>query len=305
LNTAATNGRFTVVGLGEAVFDLFPGRAVLGGATLNIAVHAHQLLAPHGGRGVVLSRVGEDELGSQLRAALAARGMTDAFVQRDGAAPTGTVRVFFRGNDPYYEIVRNTAWDALAFGEAEQRLAMGCDAVCFGTLAQRDTRARASVRAFLRAAPQAVRLFDVNLREDFFDAEILEASCSLASVVKLNEEELPVVARHLALPERGLAAQLETLRTRFNLRAVVLTRGARGTLWSDALGQTEAAGPRFEPAPGADNVGAGDACSAGLLVGLLRGLPPNQTVALANRLGAFVVSQPGATPELPAGVAGF
>ncbi len=299
MNAASSNGSFTIVGLGEAVFDVFPDKVVLGGTSLNLSVHAQQLLAPHGGRGVLLSRIGTDDLGRQLLSEFKSRRLPVDNIQLDHDKPTGRVLVRFHDGEPHYEIVRDVAWDALAFGQAEQSLAASCHAICFGTLAQRDARSRASIRAILRAAPQAVRLFDVNLRQDFFDAEIISESCALATVVKLNEAELPVVAKLLALPNAEPAAQMETLRARFNLRAAVLTRGERGTAWFDASGTIEADVPRFEPALGADSVGAGDACSAGLLAGLLGGLSPRDVVALANRLGAFVASQPGATPNLP------
>ncbi len=301
--SSASNG-FTVVGLGEAVFDLFPDKVVLGGTSLNLSVHAHQLLAPHGGRGVLLSRIGADDLGRQLLSEFQSRRLPAEGIQLDRDRPTGRVLVRFSDGEPHYEIVRDVAWDALAFGQIEQALAAQCHAVCFGTLSQRDPRSRASIRTFLRAAPQAVRLFDVNLRQDFFDAEVIRESCALATVVKLNEAELPVVAEQLALPSGNPAAQMEALRARFDLRAAVLTRGERGTMWFDAAGATEAETPRFASAPGADSVGAGDACSAGLLVGLLREQTPREVVALANRLGAYVASQPGATPELPVGLGG-
>ncbi len=301
MNAPTGKGSFTIVGLGEAVFDVFPDKVVLGGTSLNASVHAQQLLAPHGGCGVLLSRIGEDNLGRQLLAEFQSRGLPTHHIQKDRDKPTGRVLVRFDGGEPHYEIVRDVAWDAIVFGEAEQALAAQCHAICFGTLSQRDPRSRASIRAFLRAASDAVRLFDVNLRQDFFDAEILAESCALATVVKLNEAELPIVARLLALPSGDAFHQLQTLRERFNLRCVVLTRGERGTIWFDVAGATEGQVPRFESALGADSVGAGDACTAGLLVGLLRGLSPHEVVALANRLGAFVASQPGATPALPPG----
>ncbi len=301
LNAASANGSFTIVGLGEAVFDVFPDKVVLGGTSLNLSVHAQQLLAPHGGCGVLLSRIGDDVLGRQLLSEFQSRGLPTQHIQIDHDKPTGRVLVQFRAGDPHYEIVRDVAWDALAFGPVEQALAAKCHAICFGTLSQRDPRSRASIRAMLRSSPHAVRLFDVNLRQNFFDAEIIAESCALATIVKLNEAELPVVAKLLALPAAEPAEQMGALRTRFNLCAAVFTRGERGTVWFDDAGATEAEVPRFDLAPGADSVGAGDACSAGLLVGLLRGLPPCEVVALANRLGAFVASQPGATPTLPAG----
>src|SRR5262249_55658054 len=151
---------------------------------------------------------------------------------------------------------------------------------------------------FLRLAERAVRLFDVNLRQQFFTAQVLEESCALATVVKLNEEELPQVHQRVA-PSSAATTEdqrVDELRTRFDLEAVVLTRGAAGTVLYTSVGKTTSAPPRYPRDPAADSVGAGDACTAGILVGRLLDWPPERTIALANAAGAFVASQPGATP---------
>ena len=148
-----------------------------------------------------------------------------------------------------------------------------------------------------------MRLFDVNLRQNFFDAPLVQESCRLASVVKLNQEELPRVAELLGLKAGNGADELASrLRCDYDLEAVVLTRGADGTRLMSATGASEARVPVFDREPGADSVGAGDACSAGLLVGLLLGWPPARTVELANTAGAYVASRRGATPTLPEAV---
>ena len=289
----------TLVGLGEALFDLLPGGRVLGGAPLNVACHAHQLLRGGGGRGVVASRVGGDTLGDELIAALGGRGMTAEFVQRDSQFPTGTVNVTLHAGEPTFEIARDVAWDHLEFTTEYQELASGASAVCFGTLAQRSPDSREAIWQFLDAANGAVRLFDVNLRQKFYDYEVIVESLRRASIVKLNEEELTIVADLLALPIGAPAYRLAQLCARYELEAVVYTRGRRGTMLvlADKVIAPPAVG--YPIADGADTVGAGDACSAGVLVGWLRGLPPSEIVELANHLGAFVASQPGATPTLP------
>lgn len=295
----------TVVGLGEALFDIFADKQVLGGAPLNVAVHAHQMLSPLGGRGVVVSRVGQDDLGEQIRVDLTQRGMSCDFIQMDPDRDTGRVYVGLddRG-EPNFEIVKDVAWDVLQFDPDLEDLARRCDAVCFGTLAQRDGQTRNTIYRFLDTARRAVRLFDVNLRQNYFDARIVQRSCELATVVKLNVDELPVVASLLGLP-RGEKAETagdvasQALLKKFGLKMVVLTRGERGTVAFTPAGRFEGAKASYPPATGADAVGAGDACSAGILVGMLRRWPAQQTVDLANRLGAYVASQPGATPTLP------
>ncbi len=302
--------RFTIVGLGEALFDLFPDRQILGGAPLNVAVHAHQLGGIVGGRGLVVSRVGQDDLGNLLLDDLRGRNMTTDYVQTDPDHPTGRVYVSFNDDGSHgFEIVRNVAWDWLQFDPDMESLAVACDAVCFGSLAQRDAQSRNTIYRFLNAARRAVRLFDVNLRQDYFSRDVLTRSCELATAVKLNDEELPVVARLLNLrgapggdasDADGLAGELLK---RFNLRLVALTRGAKGT----ALYTPDASGPRkleqpavsYPAAEGADSVGAGDACAAGLLVGMILRWPLTRTLELANHAGAYVASRPGATPAMP------
>jgi fructokinase len=295
----------TVVGLGEALFDVFPDRRVLGGAPLNVAVHAHQLLKAVGGRGVVASRVGNDELGKQLIAELSRRGMTANYVQTDEERPTGQVFVTFDGARHSFEIAKDSAWDALQVESSMAELAADCDAVCFGTLGQRSATARAAIGEFLNSAGAAVRLFDVNLRQHYFDAEVIRESCQAATAVKLNDEELPVVARLLGLeeaaetPDEAITLQADRLRRAFDLEFVALTRGEHGTVLFTESGRFEAEPVRYPTDRNADSVGAGDACAAGLLVGRLLGWPAERQIWLANRAGAFVASVAGATPDLP------
>jgi fructokinase len=287
-----------IVGLGEALFDLLPGGRVLGGAPLNVAYHAHQLLAGHGGAGIVASRVGADALGDEIIAALTCRQMSPSFVQRDLERPTGTVKVTLAAGQPTFEIVDDVAWDRLEFSPPWAELARTASAVCFGSLAQRSPTSRETIWQFLDAAGQAVRLFDVNLRQKYYDYTVIVESCRRATIVKLNEEELPIVADLLALPIGPPLFRIAQLRARFELAAVVYTRGRRGTML--ITDKVIAPPPVSYPAmANADAVGAGDACTAGILVGWLRGLPPAEVADLANHVGAFVASQPGATPALP------
>ena len=290
---------FTIVGLGEAVFDVFPERQVLGGTSLNVAVQAHQLLAPMGGRGVLLSRIGNDELGERLQTEFLERELPLDFVQIDDTKPTGQVLVSFVDDAPSYEIVMDTAWDNLQFTEHEAALARACDAVSFGSLSQRHPVAHASTQAFLAEAKHALKIFDVNLRMDLFTPEILDQGCRAADLVKLNDEEITTVANQLGLPEGNARAHAEALRQKYNLEALILTRGKNGTTAITAEGWHEGDPASFPPAPNADPVGAGDACTAALLTARLLGRDWQSTLNLANRHAAFVAHQPGATPVLP------
>jgi fructokinase len=293
--------RFTVVGLGEALFDVFPEAQILGGAPLNVAVHAHQLAQVRAGRGVVVSRVGQDDLGARVAEELANRSMTSEFLQSDPDHPTGEVFVSVDANgQPSYDIVENSAWDWLQFDPDVEDLARRTDAVCFGSLAQHNAQSRNSIYRFLDTCrPAAVKMFDVNLRLDFHDAQIVRRSCELANVVKLNNEELPVVASYLGLSGDGDDAVISHMIKLYGLKHVVLTRGKLGTVLYSASAKHAGPPVSYPAAPNADAVGAGDACSAAVLVGLTLRLTGDRIVQLANHAGAFVASQPGATPKLP------
>lgn len=293
------DGELTIVGLGEALWDMLPGGKVLGGAPLNVACHVHALLEDRGGAAVVASRVGTDALGDAVIDELVRRGLETDYVQRDALHSTSTVTIALKAGQPTYTFTPDIAWDHLEFTPAWAELAERCDAVCFGTLAQRSPRSRETIWQFLSAAPQAVRLFDINLRQGFYDQEALLEGCRLATLVKLNDQELAVLADLLALPAGSDREQLERIRARFGLEAVIYTRGVRGTLLILADGVVDPRPVKYPAGPAADAVGAGDACSAGILTGWLLRLPPERTAELANHLGAFVASQPGATPDLP------
>jgi fructokinase len=293
--------RFTIVGLGEALFDVFPDREILGGAPLNVAVHAHQLATVRGGRGAVVSRLGQDSHGSRVIRELTERGVATEFLQTDPDHATGEVFVEIddRGQ-PTYDIVRDVAWDWLQFDPDVEDLARRCDAVCFGSLAQRNGQTRNTIYRFLTACrPTAMRLFDVNLRQRYYDRQILARSCELSTAVKLNEQELPVVVDHLGLTGDDPDALAGALLKAYGLKLVVLTRGERGTVLYTPSQRLEDRPVSYPAAEDADAVGAGDACSAGVLVGHVLRLPPARTLSLANHAGAYVASVAGGTPELP------
>jgi fructokinase len=292
--------RFTIVGIGEALFDVLPDARLIGGAPLNVATHAHQLAQPHGGRGVIVSRIGQDVLGDELIAELRKRGMTHEFLETDPDHETGQVYVSFDAqNQPSYDIVRNVAWDWLNYDHDVENLARRCEAVCFGTLAQREGQTRNTILRFLDDARRAYKLFDVNLRPPFYDAGILRRSCERATAVKMNEQELPVVVDLLGLQGGDADAQAVSLMRKFEVRQVILTRGAQGTVMYTGTDKHVGEPAHYPAAEGADLVGAGDACAAAILLGAVLRLRPDPVVTLANHAGAFVAANPGATPTLP------
>lgn len=305
MDPALRNDAWTVVGLGEALFDCFPERVILGGAPVNVAVHAGQLLARGRGRAVVVSRVGTDALGDRLVRELEARGLDTTFIQRNADHATGNVHVHLDAQrHATYTISENVAWDHIAFNADLERLAAGCSAVCFGTLAQRSPVSRRTIQRFLAAATHAIRLYDVNLRQRYYSETIIRESLAGATLAKLNEEELPLVADLLGLGRAGatdadLDAMAQALCSAFPLHGLVLTRGARGTTLYLHGRRYEGTPVGLDPEPGADSVGAGDASAAAIICGLLRQWPPAEIVQAANVLGAYVASRAGATPTLP------
>jgi fructokinase len=298
-----------VVGLGEALFDCFAHGAELGGAPVNASVHAAALLRRVGGVAAPATRVGDDDLGRRFFAELSGRGLVLDAVQVDRDRPTGRVLVEVgAGGNATYEFESDVAWDALEMTPSWESLAARCDALTFGTLAQRSEVSRRAIQRFVAAAPQAVRLLDVNLRGDFFSADVLEESLALGSAVKLNEEEAVTVTDLVGVrlsPDADLEQRAQRLREAYDLDWVAVTRGPDGAVIFNAAGRSEALDEVRLPEDAAadrDTVGAGDASCAALLVGALLGWAPPRTLQLANRIGAFVASRRGATPPLPAAV---
>ena len=227
------------------------------------------------------------------------RALPLEYVQVDDAKPTGQVLVSFVDGAPRYEIVMDTAWDHLAYTDHEAGLARACNAVSFGSMSQRHPTAHAATQAFLAEAKSALKIFDVNLRMDLFTADILAEGCRVANLVKLNDEEIETVAGRLELPAGKARVRVAALRERFDLEAVIFTRGEAGTTACTASGWVDGASARYPAAPNADSVGAGDACTAALLLGRLLECDWPGTLDLANRHAAYVASQPSATPVLP------
>jgi fructokinase len=279
------------VGLGEVLWDLLPQGKQLGGAPANFAYMAALL----GHRAVVASCTGRDAPGNELRQKLGELGLDASLLQLDPAHPTGTVKVHLDAEgQPAYDITEGVAWDFLEWTPSWRQLATKAGVICFGSLAQRSPQSRATIQEFLTAAPKAsLRVFDVNLRQQFFSAEVLSESLRLTNVAKLNDQELPVVMRELWLRFDGEESSAERLRRTFGLNLVCVTRGSKGSLLVGESGRDEHPGFQVRVA---DSVGAGDAFTAALAHHLLRGSSLRTTNAAANRMGAWVASQSGATP---------
>lgn len=288
--------RRTVVGLGELLWDIFPTEKKLGGAPANFAYIASLL----GDEGLPVSRVGRDDLGSEAILRLTELGLATSFVQEDEFHPTGTVHVEVDPlGQPRFDIAQEVAWDFLELTRDWKVLAEQADAVCFGSLAQRASASRITIRRFLRyTRPTALRVFDVNLRQNFYSKDVIAESVKLATIVKLNHDEFPTILNLLDLENKSDELSARSLIEKYKVRLVCLTRGSNGSLLVTAERCVSHPGFRIEVA---DTVGAGDAFTAALVHEYMQDASLERMSETANRMGAWVASQFGATPVLKPG----
>ena len=288
-----------IVGLGEILWDVFPDGPRFGGAPANFACSAAALSRP-GVRVWMASCVGRDELGDRAMDSLREKSVDTACVAR-ADQPTGQVLVQLdTEGSARYEFAAETAWDNFQWTDELGRLAARTRACCFGTLGQRSAISRRTIQSFVSKMPAtALRIFDVNLRPPFFSDSVILESLSLANVLKLNEEELPVLA---SLGEiSGTPVEImQRLADRYALRCVALTRGAEGAILVRKDTVSHQAGVSAHVV---DTVGAGDAFTATLALGMLEGRDLPSINRSACQVAAFVCSQPGATPKIPAELA--
>lgn len=287
------NKRYIVAGIGELLWDLSPENKRLGGAPANFAIHAKALGANAG----IISAVGHDPDGAEIIRRLAEKQLVTNFIAQNNH-PTGKVHVQLDPcGHPSYTIEKNAAWDFIELSPEAEKLAAECDAVCFGSLAQRNSLSRMAIQRFLLHTPDpCLRIFDINLRQSFYSKDILETSLGIANVLKLNEDELTVLQDLLALPHSTEHA-LRTVMERFGLRYIALTRGAAGSLM---MSQNDMVLCPGIPVTIQDTVGAGDSFTATMTMGILYGLPLDTVNRIAGHVAAYICSHAGATPDLPA-----
>ncbi len=290
------NDCIRAVGIGEVLWDLLPAGPQLGGAPANFACHAAAL----GAEASVISRLGDDSLGRAALEGLRDRGLDVSAIYVDSDLPTGTVAVTVEpSGNPCFSITEGVAWDALTVDDAALERVRRADVICFGSLAQRTPRAANAIQELVAATPrEALRIFDINLRAPFQSRGVVVRSLEAATVLKLNETELPVLAGWFDL--RGEPSeQLEALGRRFGLEGIALTLGAAGSrLWRAGVWHAATA----RPVAVRDAVGAGDSFTAALAIGWLRGWESADILAAATEVAAFVCTQSGATPRLPVGL---
>lgn len=281
-----------IVGLGEILWDLLPGGKVLGGAPANFAYQTSQF----GFEGYAVSAIGKDALGDEIIESLSSKSLNHKIERVD--FPTGTVQVTLDGKGiPQYEICENVAWDNIPFTPEIEDLARKASTVCFGSLAQRSEVSHKTILRFLELLPEdALKVFDINLRQHFYSKEIIDNSLKHSNILKINDDEVVLVAglyRWNGMEEAEVCRKLVEM---YNLKLVILTKGTNGS-YVITSGEEF-----FRPTPKvtvADTVGAGDAFTAGFVASLLRGKTIPEAHKTAVEVSAFVCTQNGAMPILP------
>lgn len=279
-----------IVGLGEILWDVFPERKVLGGAPANFAYHASQF----GFNGYIVSAIGEDLLGKEILSGMEDKGLNYLIETTD--YPTGTVEVTLnKAGVPQYEILENVAWDNIPFTARTENLAKNTQTVCFGSLAQRSAVSRETIRKFLALMPEdSLKIFDINLRLNYYTKEIIEESLQMANAMKINDEEVIKVAALFGWDgdEQEICKKLLG---EYNLDILILTKGTDGSfVFTPTI-------TSYQPTPKvhvADTVGAGDSFTATFVAAYLHGERIEDAHQLAVEVSAYVCLQHGAMPKL-------
>ncbi len=283
-----------VVGMGEALWDVLPEGKKIGGAPANFAYHVSQF----GLTSCVVSAVGPDALGKEIQENLTSKGLNHLIAEVP--YPTGTVQVEIdQAGVPQYEIKENVAWDNIPYTAQLEALAKRAQAVCFGSLAQRNVVSRETINRFLDSMPHtedSLVVFDVNLRQGFYNKEILCNSMKRCNILKINDEELVTVSRMFGYPGIDLQDKCWILMGKYNLKMLILTCGINGS-YVFTPGNVS-----FQPTPKvdvADTVGAGDSFTAAFIASILKGKSVAEAHSIAVRTSAFVCTKDGAMPVLP------
>ena len=284
-----------VVGLGEVLWDVLPEGKKLGGAPANFAYHAGQFLGMD--NTIAVSALGEDKLAEETIDALREHGLNDLLPRVP--YPTGTVQVQLDEQGiPTYDIKENVAWDNIPYDEDIRQIARNCRAVCFGSLAQRNVVSRETIQKFLDATPDdCLKIFDINLRQQFYTKEIIKESLLRCNILKINDEELVLIGRMFGYPGLDIENKCWLILGKYNLDMLVLTCGTNGS-YVFTPGQMS-----FQETPKvqvADTVGAGDSFTGSFVGSILNGKSVADAHHTAVQVSAFVCTQNGAMPTLPA-----
>lgn len=283
-----------VVGMGEALWDVLPEGKKIGGAPANFAYHVSQFGLPS----CVVSAIGDDALGKEIIENFTSKGLDQLIAEVP--YPTGTVQVEIdQTGIPLYDIKENVAWDNIPYTEHLDALAKRTKAVCFGSLAQRNVVSRETINHFLDTMPKdddSLIVFDVNLRQGFYNKEILCKSMQNCNILKINDEELITVSRMFGYPGIDLQDKCWILLGKYNLKMLILTCGINGSYVFTPGNVSFQATPKVEVA---DTVGAGDSFTAAFIASILKGKSVTEAHTIAVKTSAYVCTQKGAMPILP------
>lgn len=282
-----------IIGLGEVLFDVLPQGAKLGGAPANFAFHVSQF----GYDAVAISAVGNDILGDHALKTFDDNGLK--YIIPRVPYPTGTVNVTLdEAGVPTYTFTPDVAWDHIPFTPEMEAVAKEAKAVCFGSLAQRSAVSRETINKVLEATPEdCLKIFDINLRGNFYNKEVLQQGVRHANILKINDEELITVGRMFDYPGLDIEEKCRIIMRRYHLKMVVLTCGTNGSYVFGENGFTS-----FKPTPKvevADTVGAGDSFTGAFTASLLSGKTIEEAHEIAVNVSAYVCTKKGAMPKLP------
>jgi fructokinase len=283
----------TIVAYGEALWDLLPSGPVLGGAPLNFAYRINSL----GYRGIMISQLGHDTFGDQALEQMTALGMETDFIQRTSDYPTGTVEIVLDENkNPDYTIIPKVAYDYIRYTDDLDTLIADADCLCFGSLIQRTAVSRETLQKLLKRFSGKYVLYDINLRKNCYTAEIVTSSMKQSHILKLNNDEMPVVAEMYGIPDTTVAEFAKALFQHTPLEYCLITLGGRGAFAASRTGEQV-----YEPAYKVqliDTCGSGDAFTAGFLRILLANQDLREACKFGNALGAMVAERHGATQTI-------
>ena len=285
--------KFTIAGIGELLWDVLPETEVIGGAPVNFAYHVTAL----GARGIPISTIGRDPRGEKALVELQKRGVDIAAISISDEFVTGYVSATVdEEGKATYSFPDEVAWDHLMVNEYAENLRSVLDGICFGSLAQRSEHSRRAIHGFLDTLrPETVKVFDINFRQNFYSKQVIESSLRRTDILKLNEEELPILARLLKL--KGSSDKwLPALIKLYRLEMAILSRGDSGSLLMTPEKSSEHPGIVTHVE---DTIGAGDSFTAAATIGYLRGMALDDINEQANRIAAYVCSQRGGMPHVP------
>lgn len=288
MNIEKEKRKVSVVGIGELLWDVFPDQKKAGGAPINFVYHATQM----GAEGTAISAVGNDVFGTEIVMQLEKNGICNSIEKVEH--PTGSVLVELDNGSPTYTIIEHVAWDYLPLTQQAIELVKKADAICFGTLAQRAPVSHETIATLLSyARKDALRFFDINIRQHYYSKELIEASLEKANVFKLNDEEL-ILLRPMFQLEGSDEEVCRWFMRQYNLRYLVLTGGS---VFSTIYSETEESTLPTPKVSVADTVGAGDSFSGAFIYSILTGKSLQEAHQKAVDIAAFVCTQQGAWPE--------